>query len=103
MLALYFPRPKKPSVSYLREQSDMIEDCKDRIRSFLSQHLGGRSLGDSDDIFASGFVNSLFAMQIVLFLEKEFKVTLESDDLELPNFRTIEAMSSLILRKQSAT
>lgn len=76
---------------------------KNRIRDFLAQRFGNRELRDNDDIFASGFVNSLFAMQIILFIEKEFQITIESEDLELANFRTIEAISALVERKKSAS
>lgn len=77
-------------------------DEKNRIRAFLAQHFGNRELRDQDDIFASGFINSLFAMQIILFLEKEFAITIASEDLELANFRTIEAITLLVAAKKAA-
>jgi acyl carrier protein len=76
---------------------------KNKIRAFLAQHFGSRELGEQEDIFAAGFVNSLFAMQIILFVEKEFEITIASEDLELANFRTIEAISALVERKRSAS
>jgi acyl carrier protein len=79
-----------------------MKDIKDRIKAFLSQFFGNHELQDSDDIFASGFVNSMFAMQLVLFIEKEFQVTIENEDLDLDNFRTINAIASLLERKASA-
>lgn len=76
---------------------------KNKVQGFLAQHFGNRQLRDNDDIFASGFVNSMFAMQIILFIEKEFKITIENEDLELANFHTIEAISALVERKRSAS
>jgi methoxymalonate biosynthesis acyl carrier protein len=75
-----------------------MEEIKARIRHFLGTRLRG-SLRDEDDIFALGFVNSIFALELVLFLEKEFEITVENEDLELDNFRSIEAMASLVRRK----
>ncbi|MEZ4454024.1 MAG: acyl carrier protein [Nannocystaceae bacterium] len=69
------------------------------IRTFLGKHFRAE-LAVEDDIFALGFVNSLFAMQLVQFIEGQFGVEVESDDLELDNFRSIGAMGRFIARKR---
>lgn len=74
-------------------------DSKARIREFLSKFFQNHDLKDDEDIFATGFVNSLFAMQLVLFVEQNFGVTVEDDDLDIDNFRTINAIDALIRRK----
>lgn len=76
-----------------------MKDIKDKIKTFLSQFFGNYELQENDDIFAAGFVNSMFAMQLVLFIEKEFQVTIENEDLDLDNFRTINAIVNLLERK----
>jgi len=78
-----------------------MQDFKAKLKKFLSQFFGNHDLQDDEDIFALGFVNSMFAMQLVLFIEQEFQVTIENEDLELDNFRTISAMVSLLERKKS--
>jgi len=72
------------------------------IRSFISRSFEGRAIKDDEDIFAAGFANSLFAMQLVAFVETEFGVEIESEDLEMVNFRSIDAISGLVERKQPA-
>jgi len=47
-------------------------------------------------------VNSMFAMQLVQFVESTFGIAVENDDLELDNFRSIDALAALVERKQSA-
>jgi methoxymalonate biosynthesis acyl carrier protein len=76
--------------------TDEIKSC---TRAFLSKFLKAIEVQDDDDIFAMGFVNSLFAMQLVLFIEKEFGVAVEDDDLNIDNFRTINAITELIKGK----
>jgi acyl carrier protein len=76
-----------------------MEQAKAKLRAFLGRHIGGRVIGDEEQIFASGFVNSMFAMQIILFLEKNFQIAIADEDLELKNFQTINAMVALIERK----
>ncbi|MEN3615164.1 acyl carrier protein [Plantactinospora sp. ZYX-F-223] len=78
----------------------MEADANARIRRFVQPHFGGYEIADEDDLFALGFVNSLFAMQLVLFVEKEFGLTLGSDDLDFKNFRSVAAMSRLVVRKE---
>ena len=46
-----------------------------------------------------GFINSLAALQLVQFLEKEFGITVEDEDLDLDNFRTLNSMDDLLERK----
>ncbi len=80
----------------------MESEIKQQIRTFLSKYFKNYDLQDDEDIFSLGFVNSLFAMQIVLFVEKELGITLANEDLNLDNFRTINAMTQLITSKKTA-
>jgi acyl carrier protein len=77
-------------------------DIKQQVREFVSRFVRGHDLGDGEDIFATGFVNSMFAMQLVNFVETTFGITVESDDMEIDNFRSIDAISALVERKQGA-
>lgn len=76
-----------------------MRERKDKIKNFLSKFFRSRELGDDDDIFAMGFVNSLLALQLVNFIQKEFSITIEDEDLEFENFRTINSMDALLERK----
>lgn len=77
------------------------EEIQGQIRQFLSQYFRNSNLQGDEDIFASGFVNSLFAMQLVLFIEKEFNLSIEEEDLDIENFKSISAMANLVERKTS--
>lgn len=72
-------------------------DTKTRIRTFLHTRWPG-DLQDDDDIFDAGGVNSLFAMQLVLFVEEEFAFQVSNEDLERDNFRTVNSISRLVER-----
>ena len=75
---------------------------RQQIRDFVSRFVRGHELADGEDIFATGFVNSMFAMQLVQFVEQTFGITVESEDLEIDNFRSIDAIAALVERKQGA-
>jgi methoxymalonate biosynthesis acyl carrier protein len=77
-------------------------DEKLKIREFVSRFVRGHELGDAEDIFATGFVNSMFAMQLVQFVETAFGVEVEGDDLDIDNFRSIDALSAFVDRKRAA-
>jgi acyl carrier protein len=72
-----------------------------KIKTFLSRFFGNHDLQQDEDIFALGFVNSMFAMQLVLFVEQEFQIAIENEDLEFENFRTINSIANLVERKSA--
>ncbi len=76
-------------------------DIETAIRMFLTPHFPGHELGDDDDIFALGYVNSLFAMQLVLFVEHKFGIELASEDLDMQNFRSVSCLTALVGSKFS--
>lgn len=76
-----------------------MEERKEKIKQFLSRFFRNHELENDEDIFALGFVNSLLAMQLVQFVEKEFSVSIGDDDLDLDNFRSINAIDSLVESK----
>ena len=79
------------------------DDIRLPIRGFMTRSFDGRAVSDEDDIFALGFANSLFAMQLVAFVEGEFRIEIDSDDLEIDNFRSVAAISGLVERKLGAS
>ncbi|WP_434749324.1 acyl carrier protein [Paenibacillus amylolyticus] len=76
-----------------------MEEVKGKVRKFLGRFFRKHELQDHEDIFALGFVNSLFAMQLVMFLEKEFSIRVDNQDLDLQNFKSINAITELIESK----
>ncbi|HEY2389789.1 MAG TPA: acyl carrier protein [Candidatus Angelobacter sp.] len=78
-----------------------MEQRKIKIKGFLSRFFSNYELADTQDIFSLGFVNSLLAIQLVSFLEKEFEVTIEDQDLDMENFRTVNSMDALVERKKA--
>ena len=78
-----------------------METIASKVRQFIGRFVRDQELKDSDDIFALGYVNSMFAMQLVQFVEKEFAITVDDADLELSNFRSVDAISSFVAGKQA--
>ena len=66
-----------------------------QLRGFLTRALGA-DIGDHDDYFALGMVNSLFALELVTFVEHRFGFQVEVDDLDLDNFRTLSRLTAFV-------
>ncbi len=78
-----------------------MDETQLKIKDFLSRFFKSHDLQLDEDIFSLGFVSSLLAMQLVAFVEKEFDIQVEDADLDLDNFRSIRAISSLVARKSA--
>ncbi|MFG2698717.1 acyl carrier protein [Kitasatospora sp. NPDC048407] len=69
----------------------------------LLEFLEGRTgtAWDADtDLFDAGGLSSLFAMQVVVHLEKTYAIAVRGADLRLDNFRTVRRMAELVARLQ---
>ncbi|QVQ28881.1 acyl carrier protein [Achromobacter deleyi] len=54
------------------------------------------NLANDDHIVASRAVNTLFMMELVVFVERHFGLTIENKDLELCDFSSIDALMCFI-------
>ncbi len=78
------------------------DEIRRKTKAFIMVHFKNHELSDDDDIFSLGVVNSLFAMQLVMFVEKEFELKVHDDDLDIDNFRSVNALAGLVKRKRCA-
>lgn len=72
---------------------------KEKICKFLGRFFNITSVNDQDNFFEKGFVNSLFYMQLVMFIESEFHINIEPEDLDLQNFNSIDNIMKFIEKK----
>jgi methoxymalonate biosynthesis acyl carrier protein len=75
---------------------------QEALLSFLKQNIKAEVAPDQD-LFRSGVVSSMFAMQLVVHLEETYDIAIIGGDLKLDSFRTVEAMTSLVLRLRDRT
>jgi methoxymalonate biosynthesis acyl carrier protein len=80
----------------------MSDTVKDQVLAFVRDRYPQVEITASQDIFQLGFVNSLFAMELVMFVEKTFGVTIPNDELRIENFRSAESMAELVDRLSTA-
>jgi methoxymalonate biosynthesis acyl carrier protein len=73
---------------------------RETVTNFLLSSINIQNLNDDDNLFESGIVNSLFAVQLMTFLEKIFAMEIGMDDLDMENFKSINATTAFVLRKK---
>ena len=69
------------------------------IRSYVRENmtaLHDADLRDDDNIFEKGFVTSVFAMQLLDYIESTFGVEVPDDYITLQNFSSVGRMAEMI-------
>jgi methoxymalonate biosynthesis acyl carrier protein len=75
---------------------------EEKVRGFLSQVVSTANIEPDMNLFSSGLINSLSAMELVLFVEKEFRIEITNEDLDFKNFSSMNAITTFIANKLSA-
>ena len=78
-----------------------MSEVNEAVRGFLAGLCDVDSLGDDDDIFAGGFVNSLYLVQLLTFIQEKFAIELDEDDYDMNNFRSLKAIEAFIAGKKA--
>ena len=75
-------------------------EASQAIREFITSAVSIPNLDDEADLFESGIVNSLFAVQLMTFIEKKFAIEVGMDDLDMANFKSVQATAAFVSRKR---
>ena len=78
-----------------------MSDIKLKLRGFLNTYFEDCEIDDDDNIFEIGFISSLFAMQLVLFLEKEYGIKVKNEEMDMSNFKSLNAIEGFIIKNQN--
>ncbi|HIT32692.1 MAG TPA: acyl carrier protein [Candidatus Enterenecus stercoripullorum] len=76
-----------------------LQEIKERIYQFLTKLKKADGLEYDTELFKSKYITSLFALQIVQFIEREFRIKLGRKDITEANFHTINAMAELVQQR----
>ncbi|MER7058321.1 acyl carrier protein [Streptomyces albidoflavus] len=76
-----------------------MNEITEQVTEFLTLALR-RPVAPDDDYFALGLADSLFALELVTFVEERYAVTVEVEDLDLDSFRTAARIARFVRAKQ---
>lgn len=72
---------------------------KQAVRDFINDSINIDGLDDDENLFESGIVNSLFAIQLTTFVERTFGIEIGMDDLDIENFKSVNATTEFVVAK----
>jgi acyl carrier protein len=77
---------------------------REKIRNIIENNLNifdsDVEFSDDDHIFRKGFVDSLFAVKLLAFLEQEFDIKIDNEDLNIENFHSVNRIISFVESKK---
>jgi len=77
-------------------------DTREKIMEFFKSRGKSDELGYDTDLFKGGYINSLFALEMVLYLEQTFKIKIKNKEITEKNFRTINNIAEVVERSKQA-
>jgi acyl carrier protein len=73
---------------------------EDRLIEFLQTLTGNTEIAAGTDLLEGGIVDSLTMMDLMVFIESELKVQLETGDLNADVFRTPATLAQFIVKRR---
>lgn len=75
----------------------------EKIREFIIQELmhgdDGAGVGDDESLLERGILDSLGLLHLLAFLEQEYQVLIEDQDIVPENFESVSAIARLVGRR----
>ncbi len=63
---------------------------------------GKKSLGPEEDLLEHGLLDSMGIMRLILYLEENFGIKIEDDEIVPENFQTLNSMVAYVEKKGGA-
>ncbi|MBY9077391.1 acyl carrier protein [Paenibacillus sp. HN-1] len=77
----------------------MQDNIEIRVGQFIADNAGMDEIDRDLRVFEEGIVNSLFAIELMTYLEKEFSIKIRIDDLNMQNFASVNTITEFVTRK----
>ncbi len=75
-------------------------DVMTSLRQWIREHVSGnRTIPDDYPLIENGLLTSLDTLELVLFLEQEFEIKIDDEDVTEENFRSVRAIAGLVSRR----
>jgi acyl carrier protein len=78
-------------------------EIKDKIKTYIAQNLLFRDDGyqypDDTSFLEEGIVDSQGVMELVLFVEEQFGITVEDNEIIPDNFDSVSLLTDYVCRK----
>jgi acyl carrier protein len=82
-----------------------MEDVREQLRSYLATNVlfsdNGYPFSDDASFLENGVVDSMSVMELVLFSEKTFSISISDRELIPANLDSVENLAAFVMRKQA--
>jgi acyl carrier protein len=81
-----------------------MSDSKDRVRTFVVENFlfgEGEDLKDDTSFLDEGIIDSTGILELVDFLEEEFEISIDDEELIPKNLDSLNNVSAYVDRKQN--
>jgi acyl carrier protein len=85
-----------------RPPEDLAAGLATQIGQLIQDRLGVRANSVDDDLIASGVLDSLTLVQLLVDVEECFGITIPLEELEIDDIRSISRLSRLVTRRKLA-
>lgn len=75
-----------------------MNGIKEKIFLYFKEQGKSEGLTEDTNLFKGGYVNSLFALKMVVFLEDTFNIRIKKKEINQKNFTTVNAIAELVGR-----
>lgn len=79
-----------------------MSDVKQRLREFVAKNFyvpDPAALTDTTSFLEQGIIDSTGVLELVTFVENEYKITVEDDDMVPANFDSIDALAGYVAKR----
>ena len=81
---------------------EIQEKLKKYLLMELAADLGIEKLAEDDDLLEQGIIDSMGIMNVIAFMEEQFEIAVEDQEIVPENFQTIKNMEQFIGQKRQA-
>lgn len=77
-------------------------DRRSALQNYIKQEImrnPNAKIQDSDDLLSAGILDSLAILQLVAFIEENFKIKVPDEDVVFENFQSIAALDEYLAGK----
>ena len=81
-----------------------MQQIRDTVRSFIDDELAqDDDVADDTPLIEREIMDSTGILTVIGFLEDEFDIFIDADDVSVDHFRTVSAIAQLVRAKQSGS
>ena len=77
-----------------------MNSLSDGIQDFLENKLLLEGIDKDTALIDGGYIDSIQILDLAMFIEETFEVTLDADDMEVENFASIDAIVNYMSQKR---